>query len=171
MIRYLERVMRSREPDVVIGTYDHPYVFRWYLIPRNPILSIYLHHFVRGDEDDALHDHMSFTLSYIVENGYAEEFRNCVRLRKVGRVYLRDPWSGHKIHLVPYGTEKSPANPLFCTATTIFVTGPRFRNWGFHCPKGWVPWQKIIKTGHYGARPGCAAFDAKSSNQTTKHTV
>jgi hypothetical protein len=27
---------------------------------------------------------------------------------------------------------------------TLFITGPRYRKWGFHCPAtGWVPWDKF----------------------------
>lgn len=28
-------------------------------------------------------------------------------------------------------------------ADTLFITGPRIREWGFHCPKGWVHWKKF----------------------------
>jgi hypothetical protein len=23
-------------------------------------------------------------------------------------------------------------------AWTLFITGPRWREWGFHCPQGWI---------------------------------
>lgn len=35
-------------------------------------------------------------------------------------------------------------------AWTIFITGPKVREWGFHCPKGWRPWQEFCS----GASPG-----------------
>jgi hypothetical protein len=146
--RLLDWIMRSREPDVVIGGYEKPYVLRWYLIPRNDWLSIYLHLFIRGDEDDALHDHMGDSASIIFESGYFEEFRERIIARKPGRIYFRWAETPHRIYLHPGQT-----------AVTIFVTARRRREWGFHCPYGWMHWKKIIGTGHYGSRPGCAAFD------------
>ena len=29
-------------------------------------------------------------------------------------------------------------------ATTLFVTGPKFRAWGFMTARGWVPWQEYL---------------------------
>lgn len=159
VLRYCESIMRSREPDVVIGLYDNPYVLRWHLIPRNRFFNVYLHLFLRGDEDDALHDHRADNISWILDVGYCEELRRGVRLRKPGRVYARFAGTPHRVHL--WQTLDGRDFPFaHIPAVTIFITGPHRRNWGFHCPKGWQPWQKIVGTGHYGARPGCAAFEA-----------
>ena len=34
-------------------------------------------------------------------------------------------------------------------AWTLFVTGPKYREWGFHCPDGWRLWTD------YEAAKGC----------------
>ena len=45
----------SRPPDRIIGGKDNPYLLRWHVVPRNPQQNIYLHHFLRSDDDRALH--------------------------------------------------------------------------------------------------------------------
>ena len=42
-------------PHMVIGGAEDPYLLRWYLIPRNPFVNVYLHKFLRSDDDRALH--------------------------------------------------------------------------------------------------------------------
>ena len=54
--RLIVRVQR-RAPDFVIGGSDNPYLLRWFLIPRNPVFNVYLHKFMRSDDDRALHTH------------------------------------------------------------------------------------------------------------------
>ena len=49
--------LHRRPPDFVIGGADRPYMRRWYLVPKNTQLNVYLHHFRRSDDDRALHDH------------------------------------------------------------------------------------------------------------------
>lgn len=34
---------------------------------------------------------------------------------------------------------------------TLFVTGPRIRNWGFHCPNGWVRWEAFTPPADKGS--------------------
>ena len=39
---------------------------------------------------------------------------------------------------------------------TLFVTGPRVREWGFLCPQGWRHWREFTKPGAPGERgKGC----------------
>ena len=56
-----------RTPDLVIGGWDDPYLLRWWLIPRNRWFNVYLHLFLRSDDDRALHDHPWFNLSFLLE--------------------------------------------------------------------------------------------------------
>lgn len=53
----------NRPPDVVIGGFQNPYLLRWYVIPRNPVFNVYVHLFLRSDDDRALHDHPWANLS------------------------------------------------------------------------------------------------------------
>ena len=42
---------------------------------------------------------------------------------------------------------------------TVFITGPRYREWGFHCPEqGWIQWQRFTADKDPGATgKGCDA--------------
>jgi hypothetical protein len=51
------RWARNRQPDFVIGGPAAPYLRRHWLIPRNRFFNIYVHEFLRSDDDRALHDH------------------------------------------------------------------------------------------------------------------
>jgi hypothetical protein len=67
----IDRVL-ARAPDVIIGGHDNPYLLRWFIIPRNPIFNIYLHQFLRSDDDRALHDHPWPWCSILLRGSYAE---------------------------------------------------------------------------------------------------
>lgn len=69
--RIIARVTR-RAPDFVIGSAEDPYLLRWWIIPRNKVFNIYLHRFMRSDEDRALHDHPWSNLSILLRGCYAE---------------------------------------------------------------------------------------------------
>ena len=47
------KTLISGKPHFVIGGADDPYMLRWYLIPRNRRFNIYLHKFLRDDDDRA----------------------------------------------------------------------------------------------------------------------
>ena len=132
----IEKVMR-REPDVVIGDPARPYMLRWWLIPHNRFFNVYLHHVLRSDNDRALHDHPWRSLSIMLDGKYLEVTENGSREYKRGSVILRRARFSHR--LVLHRT----------TCTTLFITGPRIREWGFHCPEGWRHWQV------FDAKGGC----------------
>lgn len=142
LLRYLcLRFSDLRPPDVVISpgdAWDNPdYLMRWYVIPRNPLFNIYLHRFGRSDEDRALHDHpWLFNCSVVLDGFLAEHTINAggVNSRRrlmPGSVRFRLGPSPHRLELQDE------------CAWTLFITGPRVRNWGFHCPHVWVPWQQF----------------------------
>lgn len=57
--RVASRLFRPfwRAPDFYIGGNANPYLLRWWVIPRNRFFNVYLHKFLRDDDDRALHDH------------------------------------------------------------------------------------------------------------------
>lgn len=61
-----------REPDFIVGGHDNPYLERWWLIPRNPLFNMYLHRFLRDDDDRALHDHPWPWCSILLRGEYIE---------------------------------------------------------------------------------------------------
>lgn len=144
----------------MIGDPADPYIRRWWLIPRNRWFNIYLHQILRPDDDRALHDHPWWNLSIILKGGYYEVLPHVgptshfVRWRAPGSFTFRRAEAAHRLDL-----------PLFCegrekwvyrSCWSLFITGPRIREWGFHCPKGWVLWTDFVdKTDTGSVGRGC----------------
>lgn len=131
----LNLLIPKRPPDVIIGTAENPYLLRWWLIPRNRLLNIYLHRFMRSDDDRALHCHPWANLSVLLEGEYTEHTIaqggvNHKRVIKAGEWRLR--LTGKLAHRIELHNG---------SCWTLFITGPKYRQWGFHCPKGWRHWQ------------------------------
>jgi len=146
-----KRLVRSfwREPDFYIGGKENPYLLRWWVIPRNRFFNIYLHKFLRDDDDRALHDHPWVSLSTILRGGYVEHTATEIRRREAGNVVFRRAKHAHRIELLRSHGKLLPA-------WTLFITGPRIREWGFHCPQGWVHWKDFtseVDSGNVGR--GC----------------
>lgn len=140
------RIMATRPYDFPVGGHDDPYMLRWWVIPRNPLFNIYLHRFLRDDEDRALHDHPWVSCSIVLEGGYWEHLSASVRCwRAPGSIHPRRAKAAHRISLErDYHGAGSRAEERRRPATTLFLTGPRIRRWGFHCPRGWVDWEMFV---------------------------
>lgn len=142
------RVM-TRPPDFIIGKPGDDYLRRWFVIPRNRIFNIYLHEFIRSDDDRALHDHPWWNASIILDGEYVEHTipQGGVQRRKlyrVGDVKLRGAKYAHRVELT-----NGPC-------ISLFITGPRLREWGFHCPAGWRHWKEFTAAHNSGEiGPGC----------------
>lgn len=68
--------------DGIDGGPVREYLHRWHIIPRNPWFNIYLHHFLRGDDDRANHDHPWWSCSLLLTNMYREHTQQfCVDAR------------------------------------------------------------------------------------------
>lgn len=130
-----------RPPDFEIGEPGDVYLRRWYVIPRNPVLNVYLHRFVRDDDDRALHDHPWINASVVLSGRYREIMPDGVAERRRGSVTVRPARAFHRIEVI--------AHPVW----TLFLTGPRTREWGFLCPQGWRHW-KDFTAGRQGERIG-----------------
>lgn len=125
-----------RPPDVVIGGAADPYMLRWWLLPPNRVFNIYLHHFLRSDDDRALHDHPWWNISVLLAGRYVEHTIAAGGVharteRRAGEIKLRGARAAHRIELVD--------GPCW----TVFLTGPWLRAWGFHCPQGWRHWREF----------------------------
>ena len=161
MIRELIlRWARNREPDFIIGGRERPYLKRHWLLPRNPIFNVYVHEFLRSDDDRALHDHpWLFNASWLLEGAYLEwvpsermrrtppdtiewmpdPLRPVCRFLRAGDWKFR--WGGapHRVQLHNVAGQERPC-------WTVFITGPRIRQWGFYCEKGWIHWKRFTAT-------------------------
>lgn len=123
-------------PHFVVGDANNPYLHRWYVLPRFDFLSVYVHKFLRDDDDRALHDHPWKSVSFLFRGQYIEVTADGKEtLYKAPSVIWRpNAAAPHRIKLI----DGKPA-------WTLFVAGRRERDWGFHCQQGWVPWQKFVE--------------------------
>jgi len=133
-MKWYERVQKSRDPDFIIGGKEDPYMLRWWIIPRNRVFNIYLHRFLRSDDDRALHCHPWVNFSYLLEGEYTEHTIaaggvHYARLAQAGSWKFRRAKTAHRVEL--------HAGPCW----SLFITGPIIREWGFHCPAGWRSWK------------------------------
>src|ERR1700744_875507 len=127
LFKFFKRIADIRPPDFLIGGAEHPYMRRWWVIPRNRFFNIYLHHFLRSDDDRALHDHPWLNASVLLQGEYTEHTIsaggvNHRRKYGAGDIKFRGPRYAHRVELTD--------GPCW----SLFITGPNVRSWGFHCP-------------------------------------
>ena len=149
----LQRLAESRPPNFEV-TRDGGagiYLRRWWLLPRNNRFNVYLHNMLK-DDDDILHDHMYWSLSLVLTDGLDEvyaphpkddslvcawvgldyiDLEKYKRTIREGQLVLRSPHMAHQLIV------KKPA-------WTLFITGPRVKEWGFWCPKGFRHWKDYV---------------------------
>lgn len=130
-------LMASRAPDFVIGD---DYLRRWYVVPRNPFANVYLHEIRRSDDDRALHDHPWPNTSVLIAGRYFEYTPEGCFVRAAGDVVSREASALHRLEVT---ADAAGGNP----AISLFITGPKVREWGFACPQGWVPWWEFTAVG------------------------
>lgn len=152
----------KRAPDRIIGDDpNHPYMLRWWLTPwsnyerdeakrtwrdklKASLFHIYLHNILRSDDDRAPHDHPWLNISIVLKGGYFEWLPDRERpvlpghdyplirvWRGPGSIVFRRATALHRLE-IPKGSPHG--------AWTLFITGPRIREWGFACPHGWRHW-------------------------------
>lgn len=125
-------------PDFLIGGSANPYLRRWFLAgqPDDNVGGIYLHQILHDDDDRALHDHPWDANVYIISGSYREIRLDCPE----GELFAAGTWrhmkaeTAHRLVVVD--------GPVW----TLVFWGPRRREWGFHCPKGWVHWKEFVDT-------------------------
>lgn len=112
--------------------------------PESP--ALYLHHFHRGDDDKALHNHpWRWAVSLVLVGGYSEErrvteprttYRVERRLVRPGALNFISHNTFHRVDLL------DPAEGSW----TLFLTGPRVSSWGFwdRVTHEFIPWREFI---------------------------
>ena len=108
--------------------------------------GIYLHQFCRSDDDRAMHDHRSWNVSIPLSGRYIEVMPGGQKLRHPFRPVFRRATALHRVELL--GISK---------VWSLFISGPKNREWGFQCPRGWVHWKKFVTQipGGNSSGPGC----------------
>lgn len=163
--RLINRAMH-RDADFAIGGRANPQLLRWYLTPwskarRVPSESrtilqrigawlpgVYLHWILRNDDDRALHDHPWPNVSVPLRDSYIDHtiaaggIHHRTR-RTAGEIVFRTASAAHRLEI----------DDVACWS--LFITGFRTREWGFHCPEaGWVHWRDFTNPDDGGATVG-----------------
>ena len=143
-LKFLDRLGRKR---VILDRQSNiPYLTRYYLFLKERKVfpfNIFLHNFHKGDPDD-LHDHPWPYATLILKGGYWEWIPHFDTVgRKTGEYQV---WRGpghfriskansyHRIELDPD-----------ITAWTLFMPGPKQRDWGFLVKNKWIQWEQYLK--------------------------
>ena len=144
LLRLLERLGRKR--IVMDRVENEPYLERYYLFLRERErfpFNVFLHKFLKSDPDD-VHDHPWPYATLILKGGYWEWIPHFDTVgRKTGEYQV---WRG------PGHFRVSKANSFHrieldpdITAWTLFMPGPKQRDWGFLVKNQWIQWEQYLK--------------------------
>lgn len=142
--RWIMRYAAKRPGELIRRSDGKVYLSRKFLIPRNRLFNIYFHTFYQSDDDRALHDHPWWSLSWLMQGKYIEH-----RILDGGvhssQVYVAGDW---KFRSAKYAHRLELLEGERCI--TLFITGPKIREWGFHLRHGWMHWKTYLK--QYGSK-------------------
>ena len=143
-LQWLDRIGRKR---IVYDRIDNePYLERYYLFLKDRgehfPFNIFLHKFLKSDIDD-LHDHPWPYATLILRGGYWEwrpqfdasgkKIGEIARWCGPGSFRVASANSYHRIELDPN-----------VTCWTLFMPGPKQRDWGFLVKNRWVQWEQYL---------------------------
>ena len=143
LLKLLDRLGRKR--IVMDRVENEPYLERYYLFlkERNRFpFNVFLHKFLKSDPDD-VHDHPWPYATLILKGGYWEwipQFANGVKIGEVaawrgpGHFRISQARSYHRIELDPA-----------VAAWTLFMPGPKQKDWGFLVRNRWIQWEEYLK--------------------------
>ena len=122
----------TRPPDEII---EDRYLRRWHSL-RSAALSLYVHLYVGSDPCAWTHDHPWPSLSLCLQGILIETAELADRRKQTSRISrgtlaFRPPRFSHRLDLV--------SGP----AVTLFLAGPRLREWGWHLPGVWRAWHEV----------------------------
>jgi hypothetical protein len=192
-----------RKPDELIGSEDDPYMQRWILFrpgwfqrfvgrttdriqwyltrralrqprPKDWLPSIYLHKFLRSDDDRHFHDHVGWSISIMLSAGYWEvtpdasramiqELPHLVPSYRKRWTWVK-PWTirfrratdphfialGRVVTRDKFGFETISSNRTALhdiPVWSLWIRGPWRREWGFYTQDGWMPWHEYHDRG------------------------
>ena len=144
LLKLLDRLGRKR--IVMDRVENEPYLERYYLFLREREqfpFNVFLHKFLKSDPDD-VHDHPWPYATVILKGGYWEWIPHFDTVgRKTGEYQV---WRG------PGHFRVSKANSFHrieldpdITAWTLFMPGPKQRDWGFLVQNTWIQWEQYLK--------------------------
>lgn len=125
--RTLQWVAKKRPARIIWNDPGNPLFIRYFLFRLPGGGQVYLHHYLRRDEDRGVHDHpWGQACSLILAGGYVEkrldvaERRYFFKTRKPGRVFRMTGDDLHQIVTLPAKSSWS-----------LFWHGPYTKAWGF----------------------------------------
>lgn len=139
------------KPDLTIAPDGEPYLFRWHLLPRNPLANVYFHIQIKSDPERPLHDHPWDNFSVILRGGYDElwdEFPG-----RPGALVVREFRAGDTVRRKAEEAHRLLLPEQFLYTMTLFSTGPYLRSWGYWYPDGWHHHER-----HHIDRDGISVF-------------
>ncbi len=147
--RYLPGLLAWADATQADFVIEDNYLSRWFLVKnigrgiyggrlrantiKTKFMNIYLHCVHKSDDDRALHDHPWFNISIILKGTYREVYHDKHKIRKAGDIIFRFPNTAHRLEVV--------SGPVW----SLFITGPKVREWGFRCSSGFVHWKDFHK--------------------------
>jgi hypothetical protein len=159
LVRLLDRIFDKR---VIVNCVREAYLHRWYVI-RTERIGIFVHRFVRSDEDRALHDHPWAFIVIPLWGGYLEySDRPVMRGRNVERAcrefarlpdflntilsqresVVRRIWpiisTRYRDTTYRHRVELIKERPSW----SIFIRFKKIREWGFWPKEGFLLWNK-----------------------------
>lgn len=109
-----------REP---LGLAECPYVYR-YGIASDRLGSLRLHRWKASDDPRYLHDHPWWFITFVLRGGYYDiQDDGAFDTVRAPAIRFRSAHHKHSVQVMPGG------------ATTILLTGPKKRRWGFWVTK------------------------------------
>lgn len=130
---WAEEYTGLRPPDIYLGRADDHQLERWYVLPRNDQFNIYLHWFLRSDDDRAPHDHVADNISLLLRGRYAEVTPEGTTIYEAGDRVERKAEQLHRVELIDGPT------------LSMFVIQKPRRVWGFQTEEGWEDWQTFYR--------------------------
>ena len=150
-LNWLDKLGRKR--IVMDRVNDEPYLERYYVFLKDRGVfpfNVFLHKFLKSDPDD-VHDHPWPYATLILKGGYWEwvpefdEQGTKISERKIwrgaGHFRISSAKSFHRVELEPG-----------VTAWSIFMPGPKQREWGFLRQGKWIQWEKYLARSSVPAR-------------------
>lgn len=131
------RQLVSRQPHQIIGPDNDPYMLRWFVLPKNPWFKVYVHKFLRSDEERALHDHPWSFVSMILKGEYLEYTPQGPNPHRRTRWSIAHRESTHRHRVALINGFNPDGSYGLQPCWTLVVCGPHVREWGFWC-HDWV---------------------------------
>ena len=73
----------------MVGPTHAPYLMRWFVLPHNRFVNVYVYTFTTSDDPETAHDHPWWFASLVISGSYIEHTAGGPRTRRRASVALR----------------------------------------------------------------------------------